>query len=139
VDTRRSKMKRIIYSLAVLCSFLSSTSNAQNPINIECKNKDFSVAMKIKNSVVTYVKVSGFAEYESVYPQSVETTSEGASHYSFLVNDSDDTNFWFDLYIKNDRIVKRELYRSGNDSDNYYGHKVADGDNAFICIKQQLN
>ncbi|WP_374076395.1 hypothetical protein [Bdellovibrio bacteriovorus] len=126
-------MKKFMSVLVPLSLLFATRAPAQNFLTLNCENNDLSLQIQIENNIVTYAKVSGYLEYEDFNPNVVETSIDGTSQYSFLVSDSYDTNTWFDVYIQNNQIVKRETYESGNDSDNYYGRKVAEGDNAFIC------
>lgn len=126
-------MKKVLTLLVLISSIVTSTSYAQNIVKVICKKDDRSVELKIKDNAIIYAKVAGYIEYENANPESVETSSDQTVQYSFLVDNSYDTNTWFNVYIQNNQIVKKETYESGNDSDNYLGYKVAEGDDAFIC------
>lgn len=126
-------MKTVLSLLVLISGFVTSTSHAQNIVNVICKKDDLSVELKIKDNAIIFAKVTGYIEYENANPEAVETLSDKTVQYSFLVDNSYDTNTWFNIYIQNNQIVKKEIYESGNDSDNHSGYKVAEGDDAFIC------
>jgi hypothetical protein len=59
---------------------------------------------------------------------------DGVAQYEFRVSDQYDTNTWYDVYLKDEIIIKKEVYESGNDSDNYQGWLVRGA--TFDCVIQ---
>lgn len=126
-------MKKALLVVAV--SLVASVSFAKNYKIIVCSNENNSVELKIiGNEVVAFI-VTAAMEYSNLEPFSW-TAEDGSTHYSIRVDDAYDTNTWFDIYLKNGEIVRRELAINGNDSDNYKGSVVAEGDAAFTCSEQ---
>lgn len=125
-------MKKIVSYLALSLSF-ASASYAQNPLTMICADPLSTLELQIQDNVVLQGKISGELEYTQKTPPARGVLPDGSVKYAFVVRDMYDTKAWFDVYVKNNQIVKRELFESGNDSDNYHGHKVAEGDKAFKC------
>lgn len=111
---------------------LQAKLNTQSPQKIVCSNQHNIVHLNFIGDALVSFKVISALDYQDMNPFGY-LSNDGSSNYSILVDDSYDTNTWFDLSIKNGIIIKRELIISGNDSDNHAGFVRADGDNAFIC------
>jgi hypothetical protein len=101
--------------------------------DILCTDKEHSIRLTIKNNLIVKAKNFGWLEYEIQKPLPISTSADGIATYEFFVGERDDSNTLFDIAVKDGKVVGRELYVSGNDSDNYYGYKKAEGDAAFIC------
>ena len=127
-------MKTAILLAAVSCLF-ASVSFAQNSKMIECSSADHSVSLKVIDSKVVALEVTSPMSYADLNPFGWQQ-NDGSYGYSILVDDAYDTNTWFEISIKDNKVVKRQLAISGNDSDNYTGGVVAEGDAAFKCDDQ---
>lgn len=127
-------MKKAIL-LAAVSGLFASVSFAKNSVNIECSNENYSVDLKVIDSEVVAFQVTSGMNHADMSPSGWQN-EDGSFGYSILVDNSYDTNMWFDIVIKDNKVVKRELVQSGNDSDNYHGGVVAEGDAAFYCSER---
>ena len=107
--------------------------STQKPKRIVCSALQYELKLDVLGSAITWAQVWGPIDQDYQYPQPKDVSFDGVAQYEFQVDDSQDTNLFYDVYVQNGEVVKREVYMSGNDSDNYYPTKVAEGDDAFIC------
>ena len=112
------------------CLLFTSFAYGQTTV---CSNDNYEVALTIDANKVSKVKISGGMNYTDTEPQVTWVQSGTINHYEFLVDESYDTKVIFAIALENGKVVKRQLIEAGNDSDNYWGQVVSEGDQAFIC------
>lgn len=128
---------KISSCFALFMLLLTSLSFAQTKSHqIKCSHQEYLVLLSVQEDVVTNVRVSGWLDYEVSQPAPITTFEDQSVHFEFLVNNSGDTNTYFGIYLLQGKVVKKELLQNGNDSDNYVGSVIAEGDLAFSCVSE---
>lgn len=118
-------MKTILF-LAAATLFVGSQSFANS--NYECGSElSISISGSKVKSFATPVENGKTPAPRSVY-------ADESSEYSFLVDASNDTNTYFFLLIKDEKIIRKEIWIGGNDSDNYAPSLVVGS--KFSCVSK---
>jgi hypothetical protein len=122
--------------LAVFGSALGSVYSANDKLpkpNVICIGSEATLSLQIQDQKLSWVSIKGSLDYEVVSPSPQSRLEDQTLVYEFIVDDSSDTNTFYNLHILKGLISARHIYQSGNDADNYYGWLVASGDETFVC------
>lgn len=134
---------RIVYSaMAVLLALVmvgelaaATVQTIGQPINqtVTCVGREATLSLQIQDSRLISASVDGMLQYVEQSPVPVMELPDHTLVYEFIVDDSYDTNTYYNFGLLNGMIQGRHIFQNGNDTDTYDGWLVAKGNDAFVC------